>query len=614
MVGNIAANNITFSDSAVAGTTQVTVKAINFSDNASANVKKNDVIPINKTITITAENKDIKNYAMSINVSTTTTGGGMTTDTGNGMTTTGSSVVPIVIGTITGAQLAIAGITASGATLSGSFTKVNNPHLTELGILVTTNAMLNLELTNTNDAPTGAIKLSAPADQLALVNIPAFTVIPLSSFTVPNLASFTTYYFRGYAAISGGGVTYTDKINRKTLASKVNISNFTVSLPYNAAAMNLDGYFQMDYAKDPSSITSFGVLITSGTGVTLTLNGENPPAGARLIRGNTTAIAAANASANGNGTLTLSATNLALGRITYSFRGYVQNDVGITYTNISRKTTPSIFTPIPDDNFRNAILSCINTNGMTTLSGQTSALRFGCTESFEGMITASDNNISTAALLSITQFNYGTYDNKPDNLKISSLSGVEQMVNLTQLSVENNSISNLDVSENIALTTLIVNTNSLSNLDIAANTALISLLINNNSLSSLDISQNTALENLIVNNNSLSSLDVSNNIALTVLYVDNNSLSSLNIAANIALETLTINNNELSSLDVAANIALILLNVSNNRLSSLDVATNIALIALDVRSNSLTCIMVGTNTIMTVRKDDDKQTLSESCP
>ena len=32
LVGNIAASNITFSDSAVAGTTQVTVKAIKFSD------------------------------------------------------------------------------------------------------------------------------------------------------------------------------------------------------------------------------------------------------------------------------------------------------------------------------------------------------------------------------------------------------------------------------------------------------------------------------------------------------------------------------------------------------------------------------------------------------
>ena len=300
MVGNIAASTITFSDSAVAGTTQVTVKAIQFSEKASANVNRNDMIPLNKTITITAENGSTKNYAMSINVSTATTtgngmttdtgngmitdtGNGMTTDTGNGMTTTGNTV----IGTITGARLAIASITASGATLSGSFTKVNNPHLTELGILVTTNAMLNLELTNNNQAPTGAIKLSAPADQLALVNIPAFTVIPLS-FTIPNLTSFTTYYFRGYAAISGGNVAYTDKIQGMTLAA-------------------------------------------------------------------------------------------------------------------------GIYTSIPDDNFRNAILSCINTDGATTLDGQTNVSDFSCTESFSGNnITANDNSIRTDALRSITQFKYGS--------------------------------------------------------------------------------------------------------------------------------------------------------------------------------------------------------------
>ena len=206
MVGSIADSNITFSDSAVVGTTQVTVKAINFSDKASANVNRNDTIPLNKVITITAENNSTKNYVMSINISTTTTGDGMTTDTGDGMTTTGTPV----IGTITGLRLAIASITASVATLSGSFTKVNNPILTELGILVTNNERINLKLANDNQAPTGAMKLSATADQLALVNIPAFTIIPLS-FTVPMLNAFTTYYFRSYAAISGGGIVYTEK-------------------------------------------------------------------------------------------------------------------------------------------------------------------------------------------------------------------------------------------------------------------------------------------------------------------------------------------------------------------------------------------------------------------
>ena len=514
MVGNIVASNITFSDSAVVGTTQVTVKAIRFSDKASANVKKNDVIPINKVITITAENGSIKYYAMSINVSVATmTGGGMTTtDTGNGMTTTSNPV----IGTITGAQLAIAGITSSVAMLSGSFLKLNNPYITEMGILISTDATLNLELTNTNETPNGAAKITATNEQLALANTPALTIIPFS-FDVINLNAFTTYYFRSYATISGGSFVYADKIHGMTLAGKVRLANFTIRLPYNIAAMNLDGSFRINYYKDPSPIRSFGVLFTSGNGMTLALNEENAPEGARLITGNATAIATANTSTNGM--LSLSAANLALGA-TYSFRGYVRNDAGITYTNIFTQTAGVAL--IPDDNFRNALLSCINTNGTTTLSGQTNQDEFFCTESFEGMISASDNSISTTALASITKFNYGVYTNKPDHLNIRSLSGLEQMVNLTRLNVASNSLSSLDVSANTALTELFVSNNSLSSLDVSANTALTFLNSSNNSLSSLDVAANTALTSLLVYNNTLRSLDVSTNTALDNLWTYSN--------------------------------------------------------------------------------------------
>ena len=613
MVGNIAASHITFSDSAVAGTTQVTVKSILFSEKASADANRNDTIPIKKTIAITAENGSIKYYAMSINVSTaTTTGDGMTTtDTGNGMTTTGDPV----IGTITGARLAIAGITSSAAMISGSFTKQNNPILTELGILVTTDAMLNLELTNTNQAPTGAVKLTATAEQLALINMPTPAIIPLS-FTVPNLTSFTTYYFRSYAAISGGNVAYTDKINRTTLANKVSVSNFTIRLPYNVAGMNSDGSFRMNYSKDSAPIRSFGVLITSGNGITLALNGENAPEGARLIRGNATAIAAATSA---NGTLSLSASNLAL-ETTYAFRGYVQNDAGITYTDVSRKTTPSIFTPIPDDNFRNAILSCINTNGTTTLDGQTVATNFGCTESFNGMTTADGNRIRTDVLTSITVFNYGGYGSgtKPNNIKIGSLSGVEQMVNLTHLNVRNNSLTSLDVSANTALTNLNVSVNrSLSSLDVSANTALTSLTAAYNSLSSLDVSANTALTFLSANNNSLTSLDVAANTALINLSVHNNSLSSLDVSANTALTDLSVSQNSLSSLDVAANTALEVLAIFNNQLRNLDISANTALIGVQIYNNpDLTCIRANASQETSIGRGllkNDSQTLSGSC-
>ena len=527
IIGNISGNNLIFDDSAVAGTTQVTVKTISFSDKASANVKKNDVIPLNKTLTITAENGSTKYYIVDINVETPTltddemtiTGDEMiitderTTITGNEMSITGnemsitgneisltgSPVVPLIIEPITRAQLAIATITDSGATLSGNFVKVNNPLITEMGILVTTNIRIKLELNKTNEAPNGTAKLAATNEQIALANSPALTTIPFS-FPITNLASFTTYYFRGYAIINGGNILYTEKIQGMTLAGKVRILNFNVHLPYNADAINSDGSFRMNYYKDPSPIRSFGVLITSGNGITLELNENNPPDGALLITGNATAIATATSA---NGMLSLSAANLALGT-TYTFRGYIQNDAGITYTTVSSRTVPSAFTLIPDNNFRNAILSCINTNGMTTLSGKSNA-GFHCTESFIGRIISNRNHIRTDALRAITKFNYGYYSiSKPTHLKIRSLSGVEQMVNLTRLVLKQNSLSRVDISANTALTWLDVADNSLTSLNVFTNTALRLLFVDNNSLTSFDVSTNTALNTLwIINNPSL---------------------------------------------------------------------------------------------------------------
>ena len=590
MVGNILDNRITFSDSAVAGTTQVTVKEIRFSAKASANAKTNDMIPLNKTITITAENGSTKSYVISINVSVATMIGKEMTITGTQVSIRGRPVK-----TITGARLSIASITTTAALLSGSFLKVNNPYITEMGILLTANETLNLELTNTNDVPNGAAKIIATSEQLSLANISELAIIPFS-FDVINLSAFTTYYFRGYAVISGGGIVHTDKIDGMTLASKVRVYNFTISLPYNAVAMNLDGSFRMNYYKDISPIRSFGVLITSGNGITLSLNDENATEGAILITGNATAITAANTSTSG--ILSLSASSLALGT-PYTFRGYVRNDAGITYTSILSRATPVSVTSIPDDNFRNAILSCINTNGTTTLNGQTNATNFGCTESFEGMITANGNYIRTDALVSITEFNYGgQYTYKPAHLKIRSLSGVEQMVNLTRLTAHNNSLSSLDVSANTALTYLGVDNNSLSSLDVSANTNLIFLDVDNNSLSSLDVSTNTALTELFASGSDLSSLDVSTNTALTGLYVGSNSLSSLDVSANTNLTFLDVQSNSLSSLDLSTNTALTGLGASVNDLSSLDVSANTALTILLVVVNSLSSLDVSANTAL----------------
>ena len=635
IIGNISGNNLIFDDSAVAGTTQVTVKTISFSDKASANVKKNDVIPLNKTLTITAENGSIKYYIVDINVETptltddemtitgdemiitderTTITGNEMSITGNEISLTGSPVVPLIIEPITRAQLAIATITDSGATLSGSFVKLNNPLITEMGILVTTNIRIKLELNNTNEAPNGTLKLAATNEQIALANSPALTTIPFS-FPITNLASFTTYYFRGYAIINGGNILYTDRIHGRTLAGKVRILNFNVHLPYNADAINSDGSFRMNYYKDPSPIRSFGVLITSGNGITLELNENNPPYGALLITGNATAIATATSA---NGMLSLSAANLALGT-TYTFRGYIQNDAGITYTTVSSRTVPSAFTLIPDNNFRNAILSCINTNGTTTLRGQSSPDHFGCTESFNGMITANGNGIRTAVLRTITQFNYGNHTAKPYAIKIRSLSGVEQMTNLTRLNVQNNLLSSFNITANTALTYLNVELNSNSlRVNIAANTALTYLNTSTNRrLSSLDVSQNTALTHLDVNSTKLRNIDISQNTALTHLNVSNNRMSNLDVSQNTALTHLYIIHNALWRLDLSQNTALTHLYVKYNPfLRGLDISTNTALTLLDVRNNSCFCIEANASQLVSATLEFHSycQTLSVTCP
>ena len=182
-----------------------------------------------------------------------------------------------------------------------------------------------------------------------------------------------------------------------------------------------------------------------------------------------------------------------------------------TITNdATQRISTNCFTEVPDSNFRNAIVSCINTNGATTLNGQTSAFDFGCTENFNGTITARGNNIITDALVAITQFNYGNYTNKPESMNIRSLSGVEQMVNLTWLNVRENSLTTLDLSANTALTNLRVFDNSLTSLNISQNTALTNLQVFDNSLRSLDISQNTAL--ILLN--------AMNNPSLTCIMID----------------------------------------------------------------------------------------------
>jgi hypothetical protein len=111
------------------------------------------------------------------------------------------------------------------------------------------------------------------------------------------------------------------------------------------------------------------------------------------------------------------------------------------------------------------------------------------------------------------------------------------------------------------------------------------LYIDENKLTEVDLSQNTQLKTLYCGRNELTELDLSNNPNLEVLNCSSSLLTALDISHQPNLQTLICDDNQLSSLNIASNPTLISLDCHNNLLTALDVTQNPALASLDVRQN-----------------------------
>src|SRR5690606_2694723 len=231
-------------------------------------------------------------------------------------------------------------------------------------------------------------------------------------------------------------------------------------------------------------------------------------------------------------------------------------------------TVHSQIVNIPDANFKNYLLgeATINTNADTEI--QTTEA-----EAYTGYLAC-------------------------NNLGIADLTGIEAFINITELYVNDNNLSTIDLSSNVDLHTLFCSRNMLTTLDVSNNTALISLQCDDNQLTTLDISNNTSLMALYCHINSITALDVGNNTALQNLSVRENQLTTLDVSNNTSLIRLICSVNNLTTLDVSNNTALTLLECGETGLSTLDVSNNTALVHLDCRSNNLTTLDVSNNTAL----------------
>jgi len=181
------------------------------------------------------------------------------------------------------------------------------------------------------------------------------------------------------------------------------------------------------------------------------------------------------------------------------------------------------------------------------------------------------------------------YDDTLENYVVTdSISGV------TELDVRNDSISDLTgIEDFIALTNLLIDGNQLTSLDISSNTALMYLGCSENQLTSLDVSNNTQLFQIICSINQLTSLDVSNNTSLAYLTCHSNQLTSIDLSNNTALTAFWGNGNQLTSLDLSNNTALTGLDCGGNQLTYLNMKNGVtdALTTFNATNNdSLECI------------------------
>src|SRR5690606_9882462 len=173
---------------------------------------------------------------------------------------------------------------------------------------------------------------------------------------------------------------------------------------------------------------------------------------------------------------------------------------------------------IPDSNFKNALIN------------------YGVDTNNDGEIQVTE----AEAIIGLDVFNQN----------IASLEGIQSFTNIVSLNCSNNSLTTLDLSQNLNLELLYVSNNQLTDLNIIQNLNLGAVFCNSNHLTNLDVSQNANLVQLQCYSNQLSTLDVTQNLNLHILFCNNNGLRNLDLSQNSNLRLLRCSENELTDLNL----------------------------------------------------------------
>ncbi len=286
-------------------------------------------------------------------------------------------------------------------------------------------------------------------------------------------------------------------------------------------------------------------------------------------------------------------------------------DAGVVFSTDCSGSTGDPVVFIPDANFKAVLVAnaSVNTNG----DGE---IQVAEAEAYSGSLNVMGNNIA-------------------------DLTGIEAFTVLTDLRVQYNDLTTIDVSSNTLLKELHVQNNQLTAIDLSANTELVKLRIMNNGLTALDVSFNSKMRYLEATNNALESLNVQNgnnrfmytfratgNPALTCVQVDDVAaaeadwtdevdpgvsfsldcgggspepvvyIPDANFKA-VLLANTSINTNEDDEIQVSEAEAVNDIHLSGNSIADLTgIEAFTALNYLDVTNNSLSTLDLSSNTVL----------------
>ena len=190
---------------------------------------------------------------------------------------------------------------------------------------------------------------------------------------------------------------------------------------------------------------------------------------------------------------------------------------------------------------------------------------------------------------------------------------LSEYTNLKFIQIEKNNLTNIKFNENILYNSVEVSNNKLKKLhinnclkliaefnnieDFFVDTTIVFLNLQNNNLQNINLQNMVNLQKLNLSFNNLSNINLNDCINLDTLYIYNNKLQNIDISNNVKVITLFANNNKLTSINLHNNLLLTNLILNENEISVIDISKNNNLIDLEINNNKLTNIIFNNSLI-----------------